>query len=127
MSGKIFSNMNTVCYGNSFKLSSSVTSVGLRYRNPFKGRPHEGYKRPTTRYDGDTPYHPAFTINESWGALKRCWRGYRIAKKDGDGKLMILYAKRIRKLQFELGIAISEFPDLGLFGTDAESVDLTCD
>jgi hypothetical protein len=111
---------------NSFKSDSSITSVGLRHRNAFKGRPNVGYRRPTTRFDGDAPYHPAFTINETWGALKRCWRAYKIAKKDGDTELMLLYAKRIRKLQFELGIGIAEFIDLGLFGTEPEDVELIC-
>lgn len=110
-----------------FKLTIVRLFMGLKYHNPFQGRPHEAYRRPTTRYDGDTPNHPAFTINETWGALKRCWRGYRIAKKYGDGERMKLYAKRIRKLQFELGISIADFPDIGLFGTDPEDVRLSCD
>ena len=106
--------------------------MGLRYRNPFKGRPHEAYKRPTVRNDGDAPYHPGFTVNETWGALKQCWRAYRIAAKDKygthkDDDEALKYAKRIRKLQFELGIGIAEFPDLGLFGTEPEDVELTCD
>ena len=90
-----------------------------------------GVRRPTTRYDGDTPNHPAFTINETWGALKRCWLAYNIAARDdrnrNDDEKALKYAKRIRKLQFELGISIAEFPQLGLFGTEPESVDLSCD
>jgi hypothetical protein len=101
--------------------------MGLKLHNPFKGQPHEGYKRPTIRYDGDTPNQPGFTINESWGALKRCWRGYRIAKQNGDYERLVLYAKRIRKLQFELGIGIAEFLDIGIIGDAAENVELTCE
>lgn len=100
--------------------------MGLRYRNPFAGRPHEAYKRQSMRNDGDTPNRPIFTINMSWGALKRCWRGYRIAKTHGDSDRMKLYARRIRKLQAELGIGIAEFADIGLFGTRPEDVDFTC-
>lgn len=101
--------------------------MGLRYRNAFKGRPNVAYKRPTTRYDGVAPYSIGFTINETWGALRRCWRGFRIAKKDDDYERMMLYGSRIRKLQYELDIGIAEFPDLGLLGTEPEDVDLMCD
>jgi hypothetical protein len=117
----------------SFKaVYSPPRTVGLRYRNPFMGRPHEAYKRPTIRYDGDTPNQPGFTINETWGALKRCWTAYRIAARDRHGKNIdnakaLKYAKRIRKLQFELGVEITEFPELDLFGTEPESVELTCE
>lgn len=110
-----------------YSLILDLFIVGLRYRNAFKGRPNIAYKRPTKRYDGEAPYSIGFSINETWGALKRCWRGYRIAKKDGDGKLMKLYAKRVRKLEFELGIGIAEFPDIGLFGDAEEDVELACD
>lgn len=102
-------------------------SMGLKYHNPFQGRPHEAYKRPTKRYDGDAPHSEGFSINETWGALKRCWRGYRIAKKDRDNELMVLYASRIRKLQFELDISISEFSDIGIVGNTPDDVDVMCD
>lgn len=55
-----------------------------------------------------------FTISQSWGALKKCWKGYRIAKTKGDKENMIKYAERIRNVQKELDLTVSEFPNLGL-------------
>lgn len=101
---------------------------------PYNGPGMRSVKRETILYDGDSPNSIGFTINETWGALKRCWSAYRVAAKDDwnggarrDPEKALLYAKRIRKLQFELGISISEFPDLGLLGTEPEDVDLLCD
>jgi hypothetical protein len=65
-----------------------------------------------------------YSVGQTWGALKRCWRGYHIASKDDDYELMLLYAKRIQKLQFELDIEVADFPDLGL---SWEDLDLDCD
>lgn len=102
--------------------------MGLQYHNPFKGLPHEAYKRPTTRYDGDAPYSIGFSKNETWGALKRCWLAYRAAAfREHDINRATKYARRIRKLQFELGITILEFPNVGLYGTNPEDVDLMCE
>jgi hypothetical protein len=55
-----------------------------------------------------------FTIGQTWGALKKCWRAYRIAKTKNDKDRMVDYAEKIRRLQTELGVAVSEFPNLGL-------------
>jgi hypothetical protein len=101
--------------------------MGLKYHNPFKGIPHEAYKRPTTRDNGPSP-NGILSVNPTWGALKRCWVGYRIAMfRENDTDRASLYAKRIRKLQYELDIAISEFPQLGIYGHDPYDVDLFCD
>ncbi len=40
---------------------------------------------------------------------------------------MLKYANRIRKLQYELGIAISEFPEIGIVGSDPDDVNLVCE
>jgi hypothetical protein len=102
-------------------------SVGLRYRNPFAGRPHEAYNRPTTRYDGDAPVGLGFSINQTWGAIKKCWRGYRIAVgREYDQEKALMYARRIRKLQAEQGITIVEFPNLGLCGTTEDDIEWDC-
>lgn len=55
-----------------------------------------------------------FTIGQSWGALRKAWKGYRIAKVQGDNPRMIEYANKIRKIQGELNIAVSSFPHLGI-------------
>lgn len=53
---------------------------------------------------------------ETWGGLRKCWKGFKIAKVDGDTKKMEYYAKGIRKFQRELKISLSEFPRFALLG-----------
>ena len=55
-----------------------------------------------------------FTPGQSWGALRKAWKGYRIAKVQGDNAKMNEYATKIRKLQGELGISVASFPHLGI-------------
>ncbi len=55
-----------------------------------------------------------FTVGQSWGALRKAWKGYRIAKVQRDDTKMTEYAKKIRKIQGELNIAVSSFPNLGI-------------
>jgi len=56
----------------------------------------------------------SFTKGQTWGALKKSWKAYKIAKIQNDSPKMKEYATRIRTLQGELGVKKSEFPDLGL-------------
>jgi hypothetical protein len=42
-----------------------------------------------------------FYDTETWGGLRKCWKGFQIAKSDGDTKKMEYYAKGIRKFQKE--------------------------
>lgn len=56
----------------------------------------------------------SFTKGQTWGALKKSWKAYKIAKIQKDAPKMKEYATRIRTLQGELGVKKSEFPDLGL-------------
>jgi hypothetical protein len=55
-----------------------------------------------------------FTVGQSWGALRKAWKGYRIAKVQGDNGKMREYATKIRKIQGELGISVASFPNLGI-------------
>jgi hypothetical protein len=55
-----------------------------------------------------------FTIGQSWGALRKAWKGYRIAKVHNDSAKMTEYANKIRKIQTELGISVASFPNLGI-------------
>ena len=55
-----------------------------------------------------------FTPGQSWGALRKAWKGYRIAKVQGDNAKMSEYATKIRKIQGELGISVASFPHLGI-------------
>lgn len=55
-----------------------------------------------------------FTAGQSWGALRKAWKGYRIAKVQSDSSKMREYATKIRKIQGELGINVASFPHLGI-------------
>jgi len=55
-----------------------------------------------------------FSRGQTWGALRKCWKAYKIAKAQRDRNSMVEYAKRIQTLQKELGLEVSKFPDLGL-------------
>lgn len=57
---------------------------------------------------------PNYTVGQTWGALKKAWRGYKIAKVQSDSPKMTEYAKKIRTLQHDLGVKQAEFPDLNL-------------
>jgi hypothetical protein len=55
-----------------------------------------------------------FTTGQSWGALRKAWKGYRIAKVQGDNARMREYATKIRKIQGELGVNVASFPHLDI-------------
>lgn len=55
-----------------------------------------------------------FTIGQSWGALRKAWKGYRIAKVQGDNGRMREYATKIRKIQGDLSIRVASFPNIGI-------------
>jgi len=46
--------------------------------------------------------------------LRKAWKGYRIAKVQNDDTKMNEYANKIRKIQGELNITLSSFPNLGI-------------
>jgi len=55
-----------------------------------------------------------FTTGQTWGALKKAWKAYKIAKVQDDTKRMKEYATRIRTLQGDLGLPKAEFPSVGI-------------
>jgi len=66
------------------------------------------------RYDEVVRTMSKYTKGQTWGALKKAWKAYKIAKVQGDKAKMKEYAVRIRTLQEELGVTKAKFPDLGL-------------
>ena len=46
----------------------------------------------------------------NWYNLRKCWRGYKIAKNDGDEENMIYYAKGIQKYQVPSKVPLISFP-----------------
>jgi hypothetical protein len=57
-----------------------------------------------------------YLVGESWAALKKCWIGYKCAKRQEDDLAMREYATRIQKIETELGIPTASFPNLGMIG-----------
>ena len=47
--------------------------------------------------------------NQAWGALHKAWVGYCIAISKWEFDKQIMYAKRIRRLQRDLGLELSDF------------------
>ncbi len=54
------------------------------------------------------------TKGQTWAALKKCWRAYKIAKVKSEKEKLREDANRIRSLQRELGLPQAPFPELGL-------------
>src|SRR5436309_11394501 len=54
-------------------------------------------------------------IWKSWSNLKKCWKGFIIAKDQGNEEKMRYYVKGIMKFQKQLGREIRIFPDLSLW------------
>jgi len=54
------------------------------------------------------------TLAKTWGALRKSWLGFKIAKSHGDFQLMKHYAEFIVKLQNEIGIPETKFYTEGL-------------
>lgn len=59
---------------------------------------------------GQTTYTPG----QTWGALRKAWKAYKIAKVQHDMERLKEYAGRIRNLQTQLGVPQTSFPDVGL-------------
>ncbi len=55
-----------------------------------------------------------YSTGQTWGALRKAWKAYRIAKVQNDNSRMREYATRIRTLQGELGVVKATFPNLGI-------------
>jgi hypothetical protein len=56
----------------------------------------------------------SYSAGQSWAALKKAWKAYKIAKSQGDMANMLKYAERVRTLQGELGLTKANFPEIGL-------------
>jgi hypothetical protein len=71
-------------------------------------------------YGSRAAYHPIYNkqrrTTPEWGALRKAWVGYVIAKSQDDYEKMRKYAIVIRKFQRRLNIAISDFPEIGVYG-----------
>ena len=50
-----------------------------------------------------------YTTGQTWGALRKAWKAYKIAKVQHDTPRMKEYSERIRTLQTQLGVPQSTF------------------
>jgi hypothetical protein len=73
------------------------------YRYYKKGLKYDDYLLPSGYYTSQT-----------WGALHKSWIGFVIAKEKGELDRLEIYARRIMKLERELGIEITDFSDRGI-------------
>jgi hypothetical protein len=75
-------------------------------------------------YGSRATYRPIYNkyrrTTPEWGALHRAWVGYVIAKSQDDYEKMRKYAIVIRKFQKRLNIAISDFPEIGIYGFEED-------
>lgn len=55
-----------------------------------------------------------FTEGQTWGGLYKAWMAFIIAKNNDDLEKMNYYAPVIQKLQHELGLKPTDFPELNL-------------
>ena len=55
------------------------------------------------------PNMSTYTTGQTWGALRKAWKAYKIAKVQHDGAKMKEYSERIRTLQSQLGVPQSTF------------------
>ena len=58
--------------------------------------------------------HVSYSVGQTWAALKKAWRAYKIATAQADTPGMLKYAQRVRTLQGELGLPQAHFPEIGL-------------
>ena len=64
-----------------------------------------------------------YTLAQSWDALRKCWKGFYISKSKSNSGGMSEYASRIRKLQQEMGIPVTQFDADILDEQDLEILD----
>ena len=84
----------------------------------YKFADPEGYRnlKKTSRRRDSVLLDSGHYSTTAWGALNKCWKGFKIAKSEFDMNNMFHYAKGIRRLQRELNKSVSEFPQFGLVG-----------
>lgn len=82
------------------------------------------YQKSPYGYSSRATYRPIYNKyrrrTPEWGALHRAWVGYVIAKSQDDYEKMRKYAIVIGKFERRLNIAISDFPDIGIYGFEED-------
>ena len=55
-----------------------------------------------------------YYTNQTYGALNKCWLGFVIAKEKEEWDKLDMYARRIQKLERQLGREVTDFSNWGL-------------
>lgn len=95
----------------------------LRKRNTIRGfRKYYNFATGNNDaiYDKDRVLDSGYTVGQGWGCLDKAWAGFRKAKRLENYSDMKLYASVIQRVQKELRIEISEFPEHGLCACEVE-------
>ncbi|HJT85660.1 MAG TPA: hypothetical protein VJ697_14355 [Nitrososphaeraceae archaeon] len=64
--------------------------------------------------NGERILPSGFFEGQMWGALDKCWIGFKIAKAKMEFDKIDLYAKRIQRIEKDLGMEITDFSDWGI-------------
>ena len=106
---------------NWYRIGSPRSRLRKRKKGGLTIAPYQGVY---PRYNSLKVYHSS-TVNRFrnegplWGGLHKAWLGYVIAKRECDCEKMRKYAIVIQKFEQQLNIEINEFPELGLYTSDA--------
>ena len=95
-----------------------------RLRKGKRGISASPYQKSSYGYGPRATYRPIYNKHRrrtpEWGALRRAWVGYVIAKSQDDYEKMRKYAIVIRKFERRLNIAINDFPEIGIYGFEED-------
>jgi hypothetical protein len=106
---------------NWYRIGSPRSRLRKRKKGELTMAPYQGVY---PRHNSLKVYHSS-TVNRYrdegplWGGLRRAWVGLVIAKSQCDSEKMRKYAMAIQKFERLLNIEINEFPELGLYTSDA--------
>src|SRR6476469_9742758 len=94
---------NSIYYRRRKRAVGSHTPWGERNLHALSSHLN-GEKKMTAEERKNSLLPCGWTIAESWAALRKSWLAFFITKSQGDTNRMAEYAKRIRKIQAEMGI-----------------------
>jgi hypothetical protein len=99
-----------------YRYHNQNTALSFMYRH-MKKLEKLKYKARTGRLSAKM-LDSGFYEDQTYGALQKAWVAYVISCKKDDLEKKQYYAAVIQKLQHELGIAITSFPELKLLSLD---------
>lgn len=107
-----------------------------RYRNPLQelysrvrlAKRSEYNIRNASDIDNLQICESGYTKGQGWGGLYKSWQGFLINRNLDDREKMNYYAQGIRKIEKDMKIDLSKFPDLRMealaYATDPDNVEI---